>query len=94
MVSCFSLYTKGNVSILISFTATLCLNAHNELDRHTFHTRMREVAPGLSKWLDYMYHTSEPTFVFWNGNKLEAKLGDSRVVHSWAFASRLCRECF
>ena len=32
-------------------------NAHNEVDRHTFVVRMREVAPGLCKWLEIIYPT-------------------------------------
>ena len=37
-------------------------NAHNEVDRHTFLTRMREVAPGPRKWLEYIYPTDMPTY--------------------------------
>ena len=34
-------------------------NAHNEVDRHTFLTRMREICPGICKWLEYIYPTGE-----------------------------------
>ena len=50
-------------------------NAHNEVDRHTFLTRMRELAPGLSKWLEYVYPTDVATFVFYRGRVIESKAG-------------------
>ena len=37
-------------------------NAHNEVDRHTFFLRMREVAPGLCKWLEFIYPTARHSF--------------------------------
>ena len=39
-------------------------NAHNEVDRHTFLLRMREVCPGVSRWLEFIYPTDCPTMVF------------------------------
>ena len=39
-------------------------NAHNEVDRHTFLTRMRDIAPGICKWLEYIY-----------GNIIESRAG-------------------
>eukprot|EP00438_Fugacium_kawagutii_P010523 Skav214520 [mRNA] locus=scaffold410:228880:231177:- [translate_table: standard] len=39
-------------------------NAHNVVDRHMFLTRMQEVAPGLSRWLEYIYPTDIDTKVF------------------------------
>ena len=50
-------------------------NAHNEVDRHTFLTRMREIVPGLSKWLEYIYPTDIPTYVFYRGRVIESKAG-------------------
>ena len=32
-------------------------NVHYVVDRHVFLTRMQEVAPGLSRWLEYIYPT-------------------------------------
>ena len=39
-------------------------NAHNEVDRHAFLTRMRELCPGLSRWLEYISPTNSATSVF------------------------------
>ena len=50
-------------------------NAHNEVDRHTFLTRMRDIAPGICKWLEYIYPTDQPTYVFYNGNIVESRAG-------------------
>ena len=46
-------------------TDQLCLlyyqsNAYNVIDRHTFLTRMAEVARGLERWLEYVYSTDFP----------------------------------
>ncbi|CAK9062512.1 unnamed protein product [Durusdinium trenchii] len=41
-------------------------NAHNVVDRHVFLTRMQEVAPGLSRWLEYIYPTDIDTKVFFH----------------------------
>ena len=50
-------------------------NAHNEVDRHTFLTRMREVAPGMAKWLEYIYPTDQPTYVYYRGRVIESRAG-------------------
>ncbi len=50
-------------------------NAHNEVDRHTFLTRMREVAPGLCKWLEYIYPTDLPTWVIYRGRVIDSAAG-------------------
>ncbi len=50
-------------------------NAHNEVDRHAFLTRMREVAPGLCKWLEYVYPTDIPTWVMYRGRIIESSAG-------------------
>lgn len=50
-------------------------NAHNTVDRHAFLTRMREVAPGLSRWLEYIYPTSTPTHVFYQDVVIESRAG-------------------
>ena len=36
-------------------------NAHNEVDRHTFLCRMREIAPGICRWLEYVFPTDAAT---------------------------------
>ena len=41
-------------------------NAHNVVDRHVFLTRMQEVTPGLSRWLEYIYTTDIDTKVFFH----------------------------
>ncbi len=58
--------------ILINFDEG---NAHNEVDRHTFLVRMREVAPGLCKWLEYIYPTDEATHVFYRGRIIPSRAG-------------------
>ncbi len=50
-------------------------NAHNEVDRHTFLTRMREVAPGVCRWLEYIYPTDVPTHVFYRGRVIPSESG-------------------
>ena len=56
-------------------------NAHNEVDRHTFLTRMREVAPGICKWLEYIYPTDAPTYVFYRGQIIESRAGGQQAYH-------------
>jgi len=61
-------------------------NAHNEVDRHTFLTRMREIALGMSKWLEYIYpQTSRHTFII-EDERLRAQQVDSRDVQPLAHA--------
>eukprot|EP00959_Pyramimonas_sp_CCMP1952_P019743 417114-Pyramimonas_sp.AAC.1 len=50
-------------------------NAHNEVDRHTFLTRMRDIAPGICKWLEYIYPTDVATYVFYRGRAIESRAG-------------------
>ena len=50
-------------------------NAHNEVDRHHFLKRMWEVAPGLARWLEYIYPTDQATIVFYRGREIESKAG-------------------
>ncbi|CAE8604691.1 unnamed protein product, partial [Polarella glacialis] len=50
-------------------------NAHNEVDRHTFLTRMGVVVPGISRWLEFIYPTDEATFVFYQGRVIESRAG-------------------
>ena len=50
-------------------------NAHNAVDRHVFLTRMREVVPGLSRWLEYIYPTDIATNVFFHGEILQSVAG-------------------
>ena len=55
---------NDNAKVLINYDEG---NAHNEVDRHTFSVRMREVAPGLCKWLEFIYPTDVATHVFYRG---------------------------
>ncbi len=50
-------------------------NAHNEVDRGTFLTRMSQVAPGLCRWLEFIYPTDMSTIVVYKGRKIESKAG-------------------
>ncbi len=50
-------------------------NAHNEVDRHTFLVRMREVAPGLCKWLEFIYPTDVATHIFYRGRLIASEAG-------------------
>ena len=50
-------------------------NAHNEVDRCAFLDRMAGVASGLARWLDFIYPTSTPTYVFYNGRIIESRAG-------------------
>ena len=50
-------------------------NAHNEVDRHSFLVRIREIAPGLCKWLEYIYPTDTETYVFYRGRIIFSKAG-------------------
>ena len=50
-------------------------NAHNEVDRHAFLMRMREIAPGICRWLEYIYPTDRATKVFYRGKIIESRAG-------------------
>ena len=50
-------------------------NAHNAVDRHCFLTRMREVVPGLGRWLEYIYPTNVATKVFFHDQIIESVAG-------------------
>lgn len=50
-------------------------NAHNEVDRHTFLSRMQEVTPGLSRWLEYIYPTDLATKFVYRGRVIESIAG-------------------
>ena len=50
-------------------------NAHNAVDRCAFLDRMAGVAPGLARWLDFIYPTSAPTYVFYKGRIIESRAG-------------------
>ncbi|CAE8723859.1 unnamed protein product, partial [Polarella glacialis] len=50
-------------------------NARNEVDRHTFLTRMGVVVPGISRWQEFIYPTDEATFVFYQGRVIESRAG-------------------
>ena len=53
-------------------------NAHNVVDRHVFLTRMYEVAPGLSRWLEYIYPTHIDTMVFFHHVVIPSAAGGQR----------------
>ena len=53
---------NDNAKVLINYDEGY---AHNEVDRHTFSVRMREVAPGLCKMLRFIYPTEVATHVFY-----------------------------
>ena len=50
-------------------------NAHNEVDRHVFLTRAREVVPGICRWLEFIYPTDCPTVVFYWNRVLDSSAG-------------------
>ena len=50
-------------------------NAHNEVDRHTFLLRAREVAPGICRWLEFIYPTQSATMVFYKDLILDSRAG-------------------
>ena len=63
---------NDNAKVLINYDEG---NAHNEVDRHTFLVRMREVAPGLCKWLEFIYPTDVATHVFYRGRVIPSAVG-------------------
>ena len=65
-------YEQDTSRILLTYDEG---NAHNVVDRHAFLTWMREVCPGLSRWLEYIYPTAHPTKVFYNGRILDSAAG-------------------
>ncbi len=50
-------------------------NAHNEVDRHTFLMRMSQIAPGLCRWLEFIYPTDMPTIVVYRGRRIDSRAG-------------------
>ena len=50
-------------------------NAHNTVDRVAFLDRMCAVAPGAARWLEFIYPTASPTYVFYNGKCIESRAG-------------------
>ena len=53
-------------------------NAHNEVDRRTFLPRMWKIAPGMSRWLQYIYPTDQTTIVFYRGRRIESRAGEQQ----------------
>ena len=53
-------------------------NAHNVVDRHAFLTRMREVVPGVSRWLEYIYPTHQATKVFFHNVIIDSVAGEQQ----------------
>ena len=58
--------------VLVDFDES---NAHNTVDRHSFLLRAHQVIPGVCRWLEYIYPTSESTYVFYRGREIESKAG-------------------
>ncbi len=50
-------------------------NAHNEVDRHTFLNRMSEIAPGICRWLEFIYPTDQATIVLYRGCRIDSRAG-------------------
>ena len=50
-------------------------NARNEVDRDKFLLRASQVAPGICSWLEYIYPTDQPTYVFYRGRVIESRAG-------------------
>ena len=63
---------NNNAKVLINYDEG---NAHNEVDRHKFSVRMREVAPGLCKWLEFIYPTDVATHVFYRERVIPSATG-------------------
>ena len=63
---------NNNAKVLINYDEG---NAHYEFDRHPFLVRMREVAPGLCKWLEFIYPTDVATHVFYRGRVIPSAAG-------------------
>lgn len=64
---------KNDVSrILVDFDES---NAHNSVDRCAFLDRMCVVAPGAARWLEFIYPTAAPTYVFYKGKVIESRAG-------------------
>ena len=64
--------SNNNAKVLINYDEG---NAHNEVDRHTFLVRMREVAPGLCRWLEFICPTDVATHVFYRGRIIPSAAG-------------------
>ncbi len=47
----------------------------NEVDRHAFLQRMAEVAPGMCRWLEFIYPTDMPTIVLYRGRRIDSSAG-------------------
>ena len=67
-----SRYSADPTRVLLTFDKG---NAHNEVDRHAFLTRMHELCPGLSRWLEYIYPTASATKVFYRGRIIDSRAG-------------------
>ena len=50
-------------------------NVHNEVDRHLFLKRMFEVAPGICRWLEFIYPSDRATIVLYRGRVIESRAG-------------------
>lgn len=75
-------------------------NAHNAVDRRAFLSRMREVVPGLSRWLEFIYPSNTAAKVFFHDTIIDSVAGGQQgccwnhlgwCSHLWGVASRcLC----
>ena len=59
-------------SVLLNFDQG---NADNEVNRHTFLSRMREIVPGISRWLELIYPTDVTSKVYYRGRVIERAAG-------------------
>ena len=50
-------------------------NAHNEVSRHGFLTRMQELTPGLSRFLEWAYPTNAALAVVYRGRVIDSEAG-------------------
>ena len=66
---------NDNAKVLINYDEGY---ANNEVDRHTFLVRMREVALGLCKWLEFIYPTDVATHVFYRGRVIPSAAGSQQ----------------
>eukprot|EP00959_Pyramimonas_sp_CCMP1952_P070782 1477958-Pyramimonas_sp.AAC.1 len=50
-------------------------NEHNEVDRYTFLAHMREVAPGIVQWFEYICPSDVSAMAFDRGRIIDSETG-------------------
>ena len=58
--------------VLVDFDET---NAHNTVDRHVFLQRAHQIVPSMCRWMEFIYPTGEPTYIFFHGSAIESVAG-------------------